>query len=63
MVRILLMFIEDLLAGDTTAWVVLSIIGGVFGLFSLFWWKIARDMRREDEQTARRQRSRDRRKL
>jgi hypothetical protein len=62
MVRIILIFIEDLINGDRTAWTVFAVFAGVFSLFALFWWKIARDMRREDEAMARRRRGNDRNK-
>jgi hypothetical protein len=57
--RIFGRFFSDLIAGDTTAWVVAAIIGGVFGLFCLFWAKVAHDLRREDE-ADRRKRARKR---
>jgi hypothetical protein len=44
------LFFEDLLNGDPVALSVLGIITVVFLLFCLVWWRIARNLRREDEE-------------
>jgi hypothetical protein len=43
-------FFADLIEGDTVALVSAGVIAGVALLLCLIWWKIARDLRREDEQ-------------
>jgi hypothetical protein len=47
-------FLEDLLAGDPVAWGVVIFFALVAGLFGLFWLKVRRDLRREDEERQRR---------
>jgi len=58
--RIFRRFFTDLINGDTTAWVVLAIIAGVFALFSLLWIKVAYDFRREEKQKKEKYRRRER---
>jgi hypothetical protein len=48
-------FLEDLLDGDPVALTVLAVLAGVALLFGLFWLKVRRDLRREDEQRKRKQ--------
>jgi hypothetical protein len=50
MVRIFVYFIEDLLDGDPYAWGAAGFLAAVGLAICLFWWKTARDLRREDEQ-------------
>jgi hypothetical protein len=50
MIRVFARFFEDLFAGDPVALTVGAVIAlGALGL-CLFWWKTARDLRREDEE-------------
>jgi hypothetical protein len=53
MVRIFVRFFLDLLDGDPVAWTVAAILATIFGLFGLFWLKVRRDLRREDEELQR----------
>jgi hypothetical protein len=53
--RVFRRFFEDLFQGDAVAWTVVAVIGGIFLLFCLFWFKVARDLRKEDEARKRRQ--------
>jgi hypothetical protein len=48
-------FFEDLFRGDLVAWTFVGIISGIFLLFCLFWLKVARDLRKEDEARKRKQ--------
>jgi hypothetical protein len=48
------LFFEDLLNGDPVALSLAGIIAFVFLLFCLVWWRIARNLRREDEERQRR---------
>jgi hypothetical protein len=52
-IQIFWLFICDLLNGDPVAWTVFGIIATVFGLFCLFWLKVRRDLRSEDEKRLR----------
>ena len=52
--RVLGRFFEGLFAGDPVALTAAAVIAGAAALFGLIWWKIARDLRREDEQRNRR---------
>ena len=61
MVRAILLFLQDLSAGDPVALTLVGVVAGVAVLLGLFCWKIARDQRREDEETARRRRGNERR--
>ena len=47
-------FFTHLAEGDTLAWTVAGVLAGVALLMCLVWWKIARDLRREDEEHKRR---------
>ena len=48
--RVFQRFFEDLFDGDPVALISAGVIAGVALLLCLIWWKIARDLRREDEQ-------------
>jgi hypothetical protein len=50
MIRVFVRFFQDLFAGDPVALTVGGVLLTVVILGCLFWWKIARDLRREDEQ-------------
>jgi hypothetical protein len=52
--RVFRRLLEDLLAGDPVALTAVAVIAGVAGLLLLLWWKTARELRREDEERARR---------
>lgn len=47
-------FFEDLFAGDPVAWGFVGFFVLVGSLFGLFWLKIRRDLRREDEEQRKR---------
>lgn len=47
-------FLGDLAAGDPVALIVAGVIASVTLVMLLIWWKIARDLRREDEEMDRR---------
>ena len=47
-------YFQDLFSGDLVAWTLTLVILGVFLLFCLFWRKVSRDLRREDEKRKRR---------
>ena len=47
-------FFEDLFAGDPVALTVAGVLAGLMLLFGLFWFKIARDLRREEEERKKR---------
>jgi hypothetical protein len=49
MFRVLRLFFEDLLEGDPVALIAGGVIAAVALAVCLFWWKTARDLRREDE--------------
>ena len=52
--RVLRLYFSDLLQGDPVA---LSVTGGIAAVgivICLIWWKIARDLRREDEEQKKR---------
>jgi hypothetical protein len=50
MLRVFARFFEDLMDGDPVALTAGGIILVVALAICLFWWKTARDLRREDEQ-------------
>jgi hypothetical protein len=52
-IQIFFYFFRDLLNGDPVAWTVAGILATIFGLFGLFWLKVRRDLRREDEELQR----------
>jgi hypothetical protein len=54
---IFMRFFEDLLAGDPVALIAGGVILLVALAICLFWWKTARDLRKEDEQRAQRYKS------
>ncbi len=49
MIRIFVYFIDDLAAGDPMAWGAAGLLAAIGLAICLFWWKTARDLRREDE--------------
>jgi hypothetical protein len=48
--RALARLIEDLGDGDPVAWIAVGVFVVIALAVCLFWWKTARDLRREDEQ-------------
>jgi hypothetical protein len=54
--RVFRRFFEDLLAGDPVALIAGAVILAVALPVCLYWWKTARDLRREDEQRKQRHR-------
>lgn len=48
--RSILYFFVDLVEGDPVALTVLGVLLALAAIFCLIWWKIARDLRREDEE-------------
>jgi hypothetical protein len=54
MFRVFRRFFTHLLDGDPLALVAAAVIALVSLAICLFWWKTARDLRREDEQRKRR---------
>ena len=42
-------FFEDLFSGDPVALTIVAVLVGIALLFGLFWLKVRRDLRREDE--------------
>jgi hypothetical protein len=59
MIRVLSRFFEDLSVGDPVALTVAGILGGILVVALLIWWKIARDLHREDEERKNRWRKKD----
>jgi hypothetical protein len=59
MIRVLSRFFEDLAVGDPVALTVAGILGGILVVALLIWWKIARDLHREDEERKNRWRKKD----
>ena len=49
MSRVFRLFFVDLLEGDPVALIAAGVIAVVVLAVCLFWWKTARDLRREDE--------------
>ena len=49
MLRAIGRFFEDLFAGDPVALVLVGVVAAVALLFGLFWLKVRRDLRREEE--------------
>jgi hypothetical protein len=47
--RVFRKFFSGLAEGDPVALIAAGVIGGIALLLCLVWWKIARDLRREDE--------------
>jgi hypothetical protein len=47
--RVFRRFFVDLFQGDSVALIVAGVIGGIALIICLIWWKIARDLRHEDE--------------
>jgi hypothetical protein len=60
MLRALSRFFEDLFNGDPVAITLVLVLLGLFLLFGLFWIKIARALREEDEERKHRSGSKDR---
>jgi hypothetical protein len=56
-------FFEDLFQGDPVALVVGGVILAIIAIIGLFWWKTARDLRREDEERKNRYRRAGEKKL
>jgi len=57
--RALNRFLEDLSVGDPVALTVAAILAVLIGMALLIWWKIARDLHREDEERKNRWRKKD----